>query len=118
MKRNQLQQLGAPPISAGSMLFLDELQAAPASIPALRYFYEEMSELPVICAGSLLEFALARHNFSMPVGRIQYLHMGPMTFTEFLEALGETRLKSEMESSNVRETLRSLLPPYSPPQPL
>ena len=91
-----LQQIEALPrmdrISQDMLLFLDEIQAVPEAIPALRYFYEDRPELPVICAGSLLEFALSEHKFSMPVGRIQYLHIGPMTFTEFLAALGEDKL--------------------------
>jgi len=79
-------------ISNDTLLFFDEIQAVPEAIPALRYFYEDMPELPVISAGSLLEFALSAHIFSMPVGRIQYLHMGPMTFSEFLLAMDEKRL--------------------------
>jgi len=79
-------------ISNDTLLFLDEIQAVPEAIAALRYFYEDKPELPVISAGSLLEFALADHSFSMPVGRIQYLHMGPMTFSEFLLAIKEERL--------------------------
>ena len=67
-----------------SLLFLDEIQATPHAIQALRYFYEEYSALPVVAAGSLLEFTLADHNFSMPVGRIEYLHLGPMSFKEYL----------------------------------
>jgi predicted AAA+ superfamily ATPase len=91
-----LQQIEALPrmdrISNEMLLFLDEIQAVPEAIPALRYFYEDRPELPVISAGSLLEFALSEHQFSMPVGRIQYLHIGPMTFTEFLAALNEDKL--------------------------
>ncbi len=68
----------------GSILFLDEIQAVPEAIAALRYFYEDLPQLPVIAAGSLLEFALSDHRFSMPVGRIDYLHLGPMTFREFV----------------------------------
>ena len=79
-------------IGNDTLLFLDEIQAVPEAIAALRYFYEDKPELPVISAGSLLEFALADHSFSMPVGRIQYLHMGPMTFSEFLLAIKEERL--------------------------
>lgn len=75
-----------------SLLFLDEIQAIPEAIPSLRYFYEDKPELPVISAGSLLEFVLTDHTFSMPVGRVQYLHMGPMTFSEFLLAVGEDKL--------------------------
>ncbi|MCI5144780.1 MAG: ATP-binding protein [Candidatus Electrothrix sp. AR3] len=81
-------------IGSDSLLFLDEVQAVPEAIPALRYFYEDMPELPIVSAGSLLEFALADHTFSMPVGRIQYLHMGPMTFSEFLSAMNEEGLKN------------------------
>lgn len=68
----------------GALLFLDEIQAVPSALPALRYFYEEIPRLPVIAAGSLLEFLLKEHAFSMPVGRIEYLHLGPMTFEEYL----------------------------------
>lgn len=73
--------------SPGAILFLDEIQATPHAIQALRYFYEEKPDIPVISAGSLLEFALADHHFSMPVGRIEYYHLGPMTFREFLIAV-------------------------------
>ena len=71
----------------GTVLFLDEIQATPHAIQALRYFFETKPELPVISAGSLLEFALADLHFSMPVGRIEYYHLGPMTFEEFLTAV-------------------------------
>ena len=71
-------------LAANSLLFLDEIQATPRALQALRYFYEEHPQLPVIAAGSLLEFVLSKHNFSMPVGRIEYLYLGPMTFEEFL----------------------------------
>ena len=67
-----------------SLLFLDEIQATPYAIQALRYFFEEYSALPLVAAGSLFEFTLADHNFSMPVGRIEYLHLGPMSFKEYL----------------------------------
>lgn len=70
-----------------SLLFLDELQATPHAIPALRYLREDLPTVPIIGAGSLLEFALSDHSFSMPVGRITYLHLGPMTFREFLVAV-------------------------------
>ncbi len=69
-----------------ALLFLDEIQAVPEAIAALRYFFEDMPELAVVAAGSLLEFALADHRFSMPVGRITYLHLGPLSFAEFLLA--------------------------------
>jgi len=73
----------------GTLLFLDEIQSTPDALASLRYFYEDMPDLPVIVAGSLLEFVLANHHYSMPVGRIEYLHLGPMSFLEFLEAMDE-----------------------------
>jgi predicted AAA+ superfamily ATPase len=73
---------------------LDEIQAVPEILPYLRYFYEKRPDLYVIAAGSLLEFLLSEHDFSMPVGRIEYFHLGPMTFEEFLLALDRQRLVS------------------------
>ena len=81
----ELETLGGTRL-AGSILFLDEVQAAPHALHALRYLYEDRPDLPVLAAGSLLEFTLADHSFSMPVGRIEYLHVGPMSFAEFLRA--------------------------------
>jgi uncharacterized protein len=76
-----------------TLLFLDEIQAAPELLSSLRYFFEKLPELHVVAAGSLLDFALEDHSFSMPVGRIEYLHLGPMTFEEFLIALGKEKLR-------------------------
>jgi predicted AAA+ superfamily ATPase len=75
-----------------SLLFLDEIQAAGEILGKLRWFAEELPQLPVIAAGSLLEFALAEHAFSMPVGRVGFLHLEPMGFEEYLRAHGETKL--------------------------
>jgi len=69
-----------------TLLFFDEIQACPRAITALRYFYEEMPELHVVAAGSLLEFALEESSF--PVGRVQFLNLYPLCFAEYLEAIG------------------------------
>lgn len=69
-----------------TLLFFDEIQACPRAITSLRYFYEQMPQLHVVAAGSLLEFAL--HDASVPVGRVQYLPLYPMTFREYLLAQG------------------------------
>jgi uncharacterized protein len=75
-----------------TLLFFDEIQSCPRAITALRYFYEEMNEIHVIAAGSLLEFALSEISF--PVGRVQFLNMYPMTFAEYLMAAeNETALE-------------------------
>lgn len=75
-----------------SLLFLDEIQAAPDVLARLRWFSEDRPRLAVIAAGSLLDFALAEHSFSMPVGRISYLHLEPMSFVEFLAGVGDGEL--------------------------
>jgi predicted AAA+ superfamily ATPase len=80
-----------------SLLFLDEIQAAPHVLAKLRWLHEETPKLAVVAAGSLLDFALADHTFSMPVGRITYLHLEPMSFTEFLCGLGEDELAATIE---------------------
>ena len=82
--------LRGKPVEPGrTLLFLDEIQECPAAIVALRYFYEQAPDLHVIGAGSLLEFALDAERLRMPVGRIQPLFMYPLTFAEFLPAVGE-----------------------------
>lgn len=85
-------QFNATITPGSTLLFLDEIQSTPDLIPMLRYFYEELPELHVIAAGSLLEFVLANESFSIPVGRVEYLYLGPMQFEEFLQGLGESKL--------------------------
>jgi uncharacterized protein len=81
-------------IPGKTLLFFDEIQACPLAIMALRYFYEQMPELHVIAAGSLLEFAF--DEISIPVGRVQYLHIHPMTFNEYLVAIGKEQMADYM----------------------
>ena len=81
-----------------SLIFLDEIQSAPHAIKALRYFYEDFPQIPVIAAGSLLELTLSDHSFAMPVGRMEYLFLGPMSFEEFLLAGPETQLLDLLNS--------------------
>jgi len=73
-----------------TLLFLDELQEAPRGLTALRYLFEELPELHVIAAGSLLEFQIESQG--LPVGRVEFAHMFPMTLVEFLWAKGEALL--------------------------
>ena len=80
-----------------TLLFLDEIQATPELFAKLRWFYEEMPELAVIAAGSLLEFVLENHTFSMPVGRIHYFFLEPLGFEEFLLAKDENHLLSAIK---------------------
>ena len=92
-------------IGPGGLLFIDEIQSVPEAVPALRYLREDMRDLPVLAAGSLLDFVLADHRLSMPVGRVAYLHMGPMTFTEFLNAVGAERLASMIATFEIERRL-------------
>jgi predicted AAA+ superfamily ATPase len=83
----------ATPIVAGeTLLFFDEIQACPEALSSLRFFHEKMPDLHVVGAGSLLEFALEEIP-SLGVGRLSSLFMYPLTFEEFLDALGEDALR-------------------------
>lgn len=76
-------------IPGETLLFLDEIQNSANAIKSLRYFYEEMPDLHVISAGSLLEVRMKNEGWSFPVGRIEFLYLFPVTFDEFLLADNE-----------------------------
>lgn len=76
-----------------TLLILDELQEARGALTSLKYFREEMPELHIIGAGSLLGIAVAQDT-SFPVGQVDFVNLNPMNFLEFLEAVGEDDLKS------------------------
>ncbi len=80
-----------------TLLFIDEIQESPAAIALLRYFYEDVPELPVIAAGSLLEHAMSQVN-SFPVGRVEFLYMAPLNFSEYLAARGHEGLLTALET--------------------
>ena len=87
-----------------TLLFLDEIQECPQAIMALRFFKEDMPELHVIAAGSLLEFALKQLP-TFGVGRIHSMFMYPMTFDEFLEANGQQLLIEARNQASVDNPL-------------
>lgn len=91
-----------------SLLFLDEIQARGDLLAKLRWFFEEMPQLPVVAAGSLLEFTLADHSFSMPVGRVSLLHVEPMSFPEYLHAHGQVPLLKALEAWRPGEILSAV----------
>jgi predicted AAA+ superfamily ATPase len=97
-----------PIIPGETLLFLDEMQACPESIAALRFFHEKMPGLHVVGAGSLLEFALAEIP-SLGVGRLSSLFMYPLTFDEFLPAMGEESLLGVVEQA---DALRPIDEPF------
>jgi predicted AAA+ superfamily ATPase len=83
---------GVPIRPGETLLFLDEAQACPEALASLRYFHEQIPGLHVVAAGSLLEFALQQIP-SLGVGRITSRFMHPMTFLEFLDAIGDGALR-------------------------
>jgi predicted AAA+ superfamily ATPase len=92
------------PIEAGkTLLFFDEIQQCIPAISSLRYFYEQLHELHLIAAGSLLEFALAELP-SYGVGRIRSVFMYPLSFYEFLWAKGEGKLLDFIKNGKTIDT--------------
>lgn len=81
-----------------TLLFLDEIQECPQAITALRYFKEQMPDLHVIGAGSLLEFVLNDANFKMPVGRVEFLYLRPLSLGEYLDASGNDKLRTYLKT--------------------
>lgn len=71
-----------------TLLFIDEIQEVPQALNMLRYFYEQLPALNVIAAGSLLETAI-KGNVKIPVGRVEYKVVRPMSFDEFLQAMDD-----------------------------
>ena len=95
-------QVGKEP--GKTLLFLDEVQECPQAIMALRFFKEDMPDLHVIAAGSLLEFAL-KELPTFGVGRIHSMFMYPMTFDEFLEANGQQLLIEARNQASIENPL-------------
>ena len=88
-------------ITPGStLIFIDEVQNSGIAMNQLRYFHEEMPDLHVVAAGSLLEVKMKSEGFSFPVGRVEYCYLHPVTFDEFLGALGETEALNYISSVN------------------
>lgn len=69
-----------------TLVFFDEIQQCPRAITSLKYFCEDMRELHIVCAGSLLGVALKRDSLSFPVGKVNRLSLYPMSFKEFVIA--------------------------------
>ncbi len=96
------------PIAPGDLVIFDEAQACPEAIHALKYFCELRSDLFVLLAGSLLGLQLARPQ-SYPVGKVDFLTLEPMSFSEFLLAQGEDGLVDCLRNSSEFEPLPEYL---------
>lgn len=88
---------GVDIIPGKTLIFLDEVQAFPQALEALKYFCEDAPEYHIVVAGSLLGVAL-HAGVSFPVGKVQTLRLFPMDFEEFLMALGEDQLLKLMHN--------------------
>ena len=95
---------GTPIVPGKTLLFFDEIQNCVPAISSLRFFYEEMHDLHVIAAGSLLEFALEELP-SLGVGRIRSLFMYPMSFNEYLDAMNLNSLADKISISSVKNPI-------------
>lgn len=109
MKRiiNRIELHASKRLTAGTLLFIDEIQECPRTITALRYFYEDRPELHVIAAGSLLEFVLNRDGgkgrVDFPVGRVRSIFMYPFSFMEFLVGTGNQILADYLCNLRINE---------------
>lgn len=81
-----------------TLIFFDEIQECPNALNALKYFQEEANEYHIICAGSLLGIRLSHTSF--PVGKVEFMQMYPMSFSEFLIADDCSNLVEYMKSIN------------------
>jgi len=93
---------------ANTLLFIDEIQESPKAIALLRYFYEDIPQLYVISAGSLLEFALNQVK-SFPVGRVSFMYLFPLNFEEFLDASDKQLALKALHQVPVSNTALSTL---------
>jgi predicted AAA+ superfamily ATPase len=89
-----------------TLLFIDEIQNSPKAVAMLRYFYEDLPDLYVVAAGSMLE-TLINRKISFPVGRVEYLAIRPCSFSEFLGALGEEALRESLLAVDLPAAIHS-----------
>ena len=86
-------------IDEDTLIILDEIQEAPRGITALKYFQEKAPQYHVIAAGSLLGIAMHK-NDSFPVGKVDFMHLYPLSFYEFLNAIGEKKMVDLLQAKD------------------
>ncbi|MBW2614415.1 MAG: AAA family ATPase, partial [Deltaproteobacteria bacterium] len=79
------------------LVVFDEIQVSNRALNALKYFEEKRKDIHIVAAGSLLGIKLSTPG-SFPVGKVNFLHLFPMTFMEFLDGMGESRYRRLLES--------------------
>lgn len=95
-----------------TFIFFDEVQEIPDVVAALKYFCEDAPDLHVAAAGSLLG-VMNMEDMSFPTGKVDILHLYPMTFNEFLVALNETSKADLLSLSDAEQTVNSLLQSFT-----
>jgi len=89
------------------LVIFDEIQACPEALTSLKYFAEQMPELTLCCAGSLLGLHLGDSSF--PVGKVDILQMHPMCFAEFLEAVGDKKSLELLSHCKLGDTISDIV---------
>jgi len=97
----EIESIAKKAVNQKTLIFIDEIQAQVKALSMLRYFYEERPNIAVISAGSLLEISLHNEEVSFPVGRISFMWVGPMTFGEYLMAVGFNDLYQRILENNL-----------------
>jgi predicted AAA+ superfamily ATPase len=105
----EIESIAKKKIHQKTLIFIDEIQAQIKALAMLRYFYEEKPDIAVVCAGSLLEIALHNEEVSFPVGRVSFMWIGPMTFGEYLMAIGSDDLYQRILQNNLLEIHHQML---------
>lgn len=89
------------------LLIFDEIQSSPRALTSLKYFSEELPQLAICCAGSLLGLQLGAGSF--PVGKVDFLEMYPMSFDEFLLGTGEKRAYEFLENCTLETEIPEIV---------
>ena len=97
------QQLGKVDFPDDTLIFVDEVQEHAEAVKWLRFFYEDHPKLAVIVAGSLFEIRLRENPQSIPVGRVEFMRLEPLSFIEFLVAIGDEMIAKDIECSYFEE---------------
>jgi hypothetical protein len=89
------------------LVFFDEVQDCPRAITSLKYFQEEMPELALVCAGSLL--GVVHSDSAFPVGKVSFLNLYPLSFEEFLLAAGDRKSCKVLDEVNMKSCISEIV---------
>ena len=95
-------------IAGKTLLIFDEIQECPKAITSLKYFCENLQELHLVCAGSLLGVAIKKENISFPVGKVNRMQLYPMSFKAYLQAVGEGKYIELFNDWNINREIPEL----------